>query len=270
MQHPLCPEELALPYAKFMELPMEPLPDEILAQIHAAPLPLEEVLPIGRISEFYQNGLRQKQFGYAILPDGTGYLAHYLYIPDLTLAQLGWWFDWQIHKPAGLPEDAGNLRYKIWCPPDHWEHCYVNGRDATDGVLMVESLDMGAGSAPVTSITRDIDPAAIGVSPALLDTLAQNHVVLQLTHEHSTDLVDRIFTAMMQSAPEGGIILMSRVWWGFQFDGHRITRDRDPRKQPCTAERLKNNLLHSSYEFNHLRTLLPLVYELETGTHLSL
>ena len=73
------------------------------------------------------------------------------------------------------------------------------------------------------------------------------------------DVLARIFTAMMQPHPETGVILMSRVWWGYKYQDGQFLRDDDPAKMPCTEQILRNNLLHSSYEFNHLRKLLPLL-----------
>jgi len=142
---------------------------------------------------------------------------------------------------------------------DHWDHRYVNGVDDSDGSLMVESLDMGAGGPVFRSLTRSVPLTMTGLSAGELGEIDRRHTILQLTHEHSEDVVDRIFTAMMQPHPETGVILMSRVWWGYKYQDGQFVRDDDPAKLPCTEQILRNNLLHSSYEFNHLRKLLPLL-----------
>ncbi|MBQ9269241.1 MAG: hypothetical protein IJ206_06930 [Oscillospiraceae bacterium] len=259
MDFTLCPEEKMLPYARFMDLKIDRLPEEVLTRISAPPLSREQVLPIGEISRFYRHGLEEKQFGFCLMEDGSGYLAHYLHIPDLTMEDLGWWFSWHIRRPESVPQEAGNLRYKIWCPPDHWDHRYVNGTDDGDGSIMVESLDMGAGGPVFRSLTRSVPLSMTGLSGQELSGFVRRHTILQLTHEHSEDAADRIFTAIMQPHPESGVILMSRVWWGYRYQDGQFFRDDAPGKRPCTEQILRNNLLHSSYEFNHLRKLLPLL-----------
>ena len=135
----------------------------------------------------------------------------------------------------------------------------MNGVDDADGSLMVESLDLGAGGPVFRSLTRSVPLSMTGLSEQERSVYARRHTILQLTHEHSEDVVDRIFTAMMQPHPETGVILMSRVWWGYKYQDGKFLRDDDPAKLPCTEQILRNNLLHSSYEFNHLRKLLPLL-----------
>ncbi|MGI6071795.1 MAG: hypothetical protein ACOX75_02095 [Lachnospiraceae bacterium] len=43
----------------------------------------------------------------------------------------------------GQPEGVGNIKYKIWCPVDHFTHAFINGVDRTAGVLTQESLGLG-------------------------------------------------------------------------------------------------------------------------------
>ncbi|MBE6016365.1 MAG: hypothetical protein E7233_01985 [Lachnospiraceae bacterium] len=252
----LCPEEKALSYSKYMDLPIDPLPDNILEQINADPLQSDKVLPIERITHFFEHGFEETDFGFRILDDGVGYLAHYLYVPDLDMPKLGWWFGWSGQKPESVPDGCGNIRYKIWCPPDHWDHCPANGVDDSDGTIMEESLDMGSGGPVIRSLVRAIDPREIGVSKELLDEYGEKHQVLQLTHEHSENVTDRIFSAIMRPCPDGGLELRARVWWGYKYEGKKFVRDDDPGKLQCSEKLLRNNLLHSSYEFNHLRKLL--------------
>lgn len=260
MLPPLCEEEKKISYSKYMELPMDPLPEEILAQVNADPLPAERVLPIERIAHFFEHGFEETDFGYRILENGAGYMAHYLYIPDLEMPQLGWWFGWSGRKPDSVPDGCGNLRYKIWCPPDHWDHSPANGVDDSDGTIMEESLDMGAGDPPMRSLVRAIDPEAAGVSAELLAEYATKGQVLQLNYEHSENVTDRIFAAIMRAHPVRGLELRARVWWGYKYTDGQFVRDDDKNKKQCTEQILRNNLLHSSYEFNHLRKLLPLIY----------
>lgn len=81
-----------------------------------------------------------------------------------------------------------------------------------------------------------------------------------LTYEHSENVTDRIFSAIMRAHPDGGLELRARVWWGYKYENRQFVRDNDPGKLQCSEKLLRNNLLHSSYEFNHLRKLLPLIY----------
>lgn len=42
---------------------------------------------------------------------------------------IDWWFIWHFITPPNVPEGNGNLRYKIWCPNEHWDTGVVDKKD---------------------------------------------------------------------------------------------------------------------------------------------
>ena len=73
---PLCPEERALSYCKYFDLPMEE-PDPRSMQIwNAGPVPEETVLRIENINDLFKPGYLPCEQGYCALSDGTGFVAN--------------------------------------------------------------------------------------------------------------------------------------------------------------------------------------------------
>lgn len=118
---PLCPEERALSYCKYFDLPMEE-PDPRSMQIwNAGPVPEETVLRIENINDLFKPGYLPCEQGYCALSDGTGFVANYVRMEGVTAEMVDWWFTWHFIKPPSVPEGNGNLRYKIWNPYEHWD-----------------------------------------------------------------------------------------------------------------------------------------------------
>lgn len=126
---PLCPEEKALSYAKYMDFPMEE-PDPRSMQIwNAGPVPEETVLRIENINELFKPGYLPCEQGYCVLSDGTGFVANYVRMEGVTTEMIDWWFTWHFVKPPSVPEGNGNLRYKIWNPYEHWDTGPISEED---------------------------------------------------------------------------------------------------------------------------------------------
>ena len=86
---PLCPEERALSYCKYFDLPMEE-PDPRSMQIwNAGPVPEETVLRIENINDLFKPGYLPCEQGYCALSDGTGFVANYVRMEGVTAEMVG-------------------------------------------------------------------------------------------------------------------------------------------------------------------------------------
>ena len=117
---PLCNEEKLLSYSKYYYwdlLPPHPLQLELMRE----PMSVDDILPLDCLNDMAKPGYLKREHGWCILPDGTGYSASYHYMPGVTVEMIDWWYAWHFIAPPSVPKEAGNLRYKIWCPIEHWD-----------------------------------------------------------------------------------------------------------------------------------------------------
>lgn len=92
------------------------------------------------------DGYMKVEYGYCMLPDGTGCIATYMRIPEnVDVKKMFWYLNWLNIHPKSQPAGTGSLRYKIWNPADHRDHYFANWEDAFEGVHTTESLDLGEG-----------------------------------------------------------------------------------------------------------------------------
>ncbi len=105
-------EEKSLPYFKYFEQPLAPIPQEKLdllekgpSQVPAVPFAQSGLFLSGQDGEYCQ-------MGYGVAEDGTGFVCNQTYMPGVTGEMLDWWFPWH--------SVGSDLRYKIWDPEDHY------------------------------------------------------------------------------------------------------------------------------------------------------
>lgn len=107
----LTPEERALSYAKYYDLPITPIPQEKLAILEGGPIDPSLALKIEDRNDLFLPGYLPCETGYCVMPNGTGYLANRTEMPGVTPEMFEWWFAWH-----GL----NDMRYRIWDPEDHF------------------------------------------------------------------------------------------------------------------------------------------------------
>ena len=107
----LTAAERALPYAKFYDLPITPIPEEKLAVLAAGPIDPSLALKIEDRNDLFKPGYLPCEIGYCVMPNGTGFLANRTEMPGVTPEMFEWWFAWH---------SLEDLRYRIWDPEDHY------------------------------------------------------------------------------------------------------------------------------------------------------
>ena len=161
----LTREEKQMSLAKYYDLPMYPPGPREQQLLDRRPLDPGEALPVERWKDLLRpTGYAKREYGYCMMPDGSGYMAMYAHYPTCTPKMMGWWFRWINIRPKNQPEGTGNMKYKIWCPPDHWDHWFINGKDGSDGLVSTESIDLGEGDAKVHHRRMPLDPTEYGLT----------------------------------------------------------------------------------------------------------
>ena len=134
----LNPVEALMPLAKYYNnYPMHDLPQDVKDTIFGHPMDWHDAIPAERFLDWLlpKGEYNGHENGYCMFPDGSGYIATYMPIPeDVDVKKLFWYLNWLNIHPKSQPAGTGNLRYKIWNPADHWDHYFINWTDKSEGV----------------------------------------------------------------------------------------------------------------------------------------
>ena len=106
----LTEEQKKLSYAKYLYMPMAPIPEEKLAALKAGPMDPSKALRIEDRAELLKPGYMEREQGFCVMGNGTGYGANLTFMPNTTTEMLFWWYIWSSLEVT---------RYKIWDPDDH-------------------------------------------------------------------------------------------------------------------------------------------------------
>ena len=262
-KRPLSENEKKLPLAKYYDLPIE-MPDPSTMQIiNAGPMDPRDVPPPESFPDLMlpPGQYHKIETGYCVLPDGTGYLAVYKrFDPRISVKMRRWWGSWMnVYSKSTIPSE-GNLRYKIWMPIEHIDHHFVNGKDGTDGVYTLETLDLGAGEEPIGSVHHTIpeeEYPLYGVSKEKIDAYRAMGCSLRVAWE-SFDIPGSHFcVGVTRPHPLGGFEQLTREWMGYKPVNGKLVRD----DYPVTEEYLKNIIMHNIMELQHMAKFLPELYE---------
>lgn len=244
--------ERALPYSKYFDLPMEyPSPEEE-ARLRIPMDPKEGIRGDELYKALSEEGNPASENKYCFFEDGSAYIDTMVVLPECSGEMLGWWFNWFMFPPEGIPEEMGNLRYKIWDPVNHWD---------SRGDLAVETFDDGAGDPLWYSTHASIRPEEIGLSSARMKELRDKGIYASFSVNHTEGMADRIQMNMQQPRPEGGFITRARYWLGWTVrDGRPV---RDTRLEQYSEEMVIKLLRHNIIEKMRLNTLLPPLFREE-------
>jgi len=270
---PLLPGEEKLSMAKYYDIPLH------------APGPLQQqILDMGpcdpRLAIRAENWMsllipydyHPVEYGYCMAEDSSGYIAMYSVYPNnCEPKMLAWWFNWLNIPPQSQPLGAtgcDNIKYKIWCPPDHVGHGYVNGRDKWDGIWTVESLDLGAGEDKVYTMRHAVDLKAYGLTDALEQTLKDAGCWVDCAVEtfHTVDPAhtrlpgSHLCLTLSRPCPAGGMEKMSREWIGYGLKDGRVWRDQSTPASMLCEEYLHKVMVHATVEAQQLSKFLPELY----------
>jgi hypothetical protein len=195
-------------------------------------------------------------------------MANYQRLWGVTPEMLEWWFVWHWVRPGGVPEGCGNLRYKIWCPPDHWDACRDEETDRVfrdegiplcerrlmgKGAYICESLDLGMGDPKKDITVTDLRFEDFGVGADALASLNRQRCKLFAGLSSGGNKINLHF---VRPVP-GGVELRTRSYGGYTVrDGQVVEAD----VPPGSEEKLVKNLIHNIVEWQHMQRFLPQLY----------
>lgn len=260
----LFEEEKKIWYSRFYDLPLEGIREadhEFLDQ----PMPVEKTVPLERVLDFLKvkDEKEEVENGYCILPDGHSYVTCTQYYPEFTVDMLMWWFDFLNHRPKGMAIGKGNLRYKIWCPPDHWDHGLLDPEDENSGLFVNETLDLGAGTMDrIENINRKMKPRDIGMPEKMEKELKEAGYAWIAGIGYGHGLPGGCGFNVFKPVPEGGIKWASVGWSGYRFKNGKP--EAIPGAGTPTLDGLRTELIHNVVERRHLAKFLGELYAVQS------
>lgn len=259
----LSPEEKKLPLAKYYEeYPLYCLPPLQKALIEKGPMDPAEALPVEKWLDLLQEpgNYDNVKFGYCMLPDGTGYYAEYTVVPEIPGYMKKWYMDFINHRSKNMPADQGNLRYKLWCPIDHWDRGFVNGVDAKNGTWSIGSLDQGKTErhAHAKEYVHMINLCEYGLTEERQRKLEEMGCRISAGWEDfEGELGHHLWIHIDRPCPFGGVEMIGVEWLGWYVKDGKLVRDE---ATPASEEFVKDILVHNIVEHMHLPQFLPDLY----------
>lgn len=266
----LFPDEKLLSYAKYYYLDPDPIHPMAL-QILRKPLEEKDILWPEQVEEMFKPGYQDAVLGYRTF-EGGSYTALYAQLPGVTLDMLNWWFVWMTVPPKSVDRSHGNLRYKIWCPMDHFDHYPSDEQTAqrlTDESIPLSLRRQNIHVTAVESIDKDktkgykkipmnpVDCHVLSLPKEVWDYIDASGILNVSTSDHSVTLQYFRRTSY-------GCEAIFRTWRGYVLNEEgRIVRKEG--FAPPTEEHLVADLMHNLHEIPHFTKFLPQLYAEESN-----
>lgn len=268
----LSAEERKLDVAKYYELPLNP-PGPLYQQIlDNGPIDAGAAIKAQDFLDLLQpTGYSGAEYGYCQMEDGTGYVAVYRTYPNCTPEMLGWWWHWVNVHPKNVPEGRGNLKYRLMCPVDHWDHFFMNENGHADkwgGVGTVESLDLGHGEAMAMHVRHAIDVKDCGLTEEREQELKAAGCWVDCAWEsfytadeaHTPLPGTHIQLTISRMSPLGFMEERTREWIGYYIKDGKVVRDENTPAELVSLPYMRKLLTHQTIESQHLARFLPDLY----------
>ncbi len=257
---PLLESERAMSIAKFYDIPVRPLDPLHQLLLDRGPLDPRLATPPERITDLFRlSGYTGSDYGYCMMDDGSGFLATYAVFHNCTMDMLKWWFGWMNTRPKNMPEGAGNIKYKVWCPYGHFDHGSAVAPDGDTVNCATEALDLGlCGDVPERIYMHGLDPCSFGLPAVRKQELDDAGVAWSMSYETFDYPGQHLCMSMMRPCPNGGIETIGREWIGYGISDGKIVRVPET---PVDEAFLKKVVKHCTIEMMRLDDILPALYE---------
>lgn len=244
----LTDAEACSPLRPYLEMEIEPVPEDRLIQIMAGDFNASEALHPRDLNKLFDEGYLPGEFGWYPLNDGGMLVSNYTHMPNVTPEMFDWWFAWH-----GLD----TLRYKIWDREDHF-YCQTKNVD----IALNETLSMKerywhtthvvkeslvSGQSPMEIHLNFVPPVEIGYDPEKYKNFKGTIVCTP----------GPVIMSHFLRPVEGGSELRTRFWLGYQVEGGTPVRFEAFVPDEMMAKAL---LMHNVKEFTHLAKILPSLY----------
>ncbi len=267
MYRELSPEEKKLPLAKYYDnYPLYPLPPLQRQILNGGPMNPADVIPAENwLDALMPTGYPKIIFGYCVMPDGSGFCTeYYTTSASITDEMMEWYMEFINRRSKNMPPNQGNLRYKIWCPVDNWDHGYVNGVNSEDGCWSIGAQDLGK-SNPWThrmEFKNRVNLREYGLTKKREAALRKAGCKWSATWEDFDDPGHHLWIKLTRPLPQGGTEILRYEWIGYYAGNGMIIRDRDTE---VSETYLKDLLAHNTVMHLHLQQFLPDLYAEYSG-----
>ncbi len=258
----LTSEETKLPYAKYYDKEMAKIPQEDLNTVNKGAIDKNKALPFTKAQEIIEDGYLEVENGFCAMDDGIGFAASKVFMKDVTLQMLDWWFNWHpLH----------DLRYAIWCPVGH------NGISAKDPKA---HLDSSGVDLKIRNYNKTHYPdegfnleghEIVGIHFKDPKDMGLN---IKNTHVYVANVTRKIgfyelpITTFIHVAREvdGGVEFRSRYYPRVYINKrHEFKKCKLKLPNSLVETLARNNCLHSLIEYNNLGEILPSLYKEQNG-----
>ena len=258
---PLTEEERKIRYSKYYDIPLNQMLPTYRQIFQTFPIPCSAAIPPDRILDLLNDDQGDASTGYCIYPDGSSYNTHYAYFPHLPMDVVRWWYQWLAVKTKGAPEGCGNLKYKIWCPPDHEDWGYIKDAEGKPCMYFSESHDMGWGAKPSKTFRYALTADDIGLSKEDQERLAKagcvyNYCNALVKNENGSHW--KMNANFTRPHPGGGIEMRQCNWIGWRLENGTPVRMTDSKCPDDHA--LFLNMVHNTQEIERFSVILPPLY----------
>lgn len=249
----------ASPYARFFNLHMGKLPEDVCEAVFTGPVAWELMPVIQCAPDLLNEGYWPIENGYSIGPDASARLAVLTHMPGVTPAMWDWWFAWHGSEAQ---------RYKLWHPGAHVHVGWADGRsDLRHYVGRVSNVVEYIGSERLRLKIGFVAPASIGLDERKLAgrgevAICARAAIAGLPLETGW-LIHHVRPVV------GGSEMRSRFWLGgenLRINGVHRTLGKPLERIAATLNRQKmaaqapDLLVHCAQEMNHLAAILPELY----------
>lgn len=254
----LTENEKKLAYSKYFDKPLPSVDESLLEEMSHSPVACEKITSIYDRNEILNPGYLEVENGYTKMEDGSGCVATKVEMPGVTPEMIDWWFAWH-----GLKD----LRYKIWCPTDHYA-AHVLESDLAhrlDDSLSLKERNWGTtdvvtenvGGGPQVMHLHFLSPEDYGYDPELVKNV--DVLISANVSDASTGQGLITFSHCIRKIP-GGVEYRSHYW-----QGYHIGEDKKPvavaiPEGGFPMEVMKGAAYHSLLEYTNLDQILPELY----------
>ena len=260
----LTPEEQKKPYSKYFYKKYA-VETASLQELEKGQMDPSEALSIFEINQLLKPGYQKVELGYCQMPDGSGYVAHYIKMPEVTPEMVEWWFAWH-----GLED----MRYMLWSPTEHGGICVDN-----------------AARKKILNAATPMCERYMGITHHAIEKIGDKYLNIQLSFLHpeeagfNMDLyikggisalvcanicelpvnaaanarTDYLFMLHTIRKMANGVEFRSRYWQGWNIiDGKPVKMLPDGEKAPL--DKIRGCAFHNVFEYSRLRGFLPELY----------
>lgn len=244
----LTEEQKKNPLYPYYEMPIDPVPEDILGRIMQMSFETEGGMSYSDIDLLFEDGYLPNEFGLFKNPDGGGMVANLTEMPGVTPEMFDWWFAWHGLDP---------MRYIIWDRDDHYDCRTHHPEKALDASLSLKErywytehsikealLD---GQEPIPVYLKFVPPEDMGFDPKKLKVF-QGTIV--------STIEQAVMIHFLRPTPRGSE-LRTRFYMGYKQTPEGIIPIPDAPQFDHMGRAL---LAHNVKEFTHLAKILPGLY----------